>query len=840
MVDFSALNNNSSLLSLFGTSLPSSSPGISALAGFQPFVADENTHIAKYATQTQVQQAIAYFKSHIGKIKNAQQLTQDPKLLQFITTAFGLDADTQYPAKIAAVLNSDLSDNNSFANRLLDPRYQQLAKEFNLKTNGAAAFSNSATIDDVVNRYLTNAYEVNIGKTENPALRDAAYFLRNIGNVTNAFQILSDPVLRTVVETATGLPINIAVQPVEDQARLINSKVDIKQFSTGNSSSSSSSSGTTPLSLAQSDLTKLGNATAVVTAAQRSAQSVVDQINAIQTAENNLANVQSPTGAFAAEIPVQEAAAPVLIEQQGLLTAAQKAVGTVTGDISQLRALVTQAGDPNNTTPISTLQAEFTTLKNEITGAISGATYQFDNNTGGTTYTSVNLIDGSLGSAITAQYDSSGHTTTVNPQDLGGSSNFQVQLTAAFNAFNQGTPDLATAAASLTAAATAANAVSASVTTDATNLASALSSVSTPFNKWAGTYNTGQIYLGTASLSDAGTRLTKINQIVNAIQATAQLVEQNGPSASLSQHFSDLITQLDGQINTTNQSGVDNILGGATTFSYNVIGNYDIQIQGQDLVGNVLNQLNALDVSSVANADQVVAAVNSATVKTALKTAGDTIGTESQYFAAASTIDPQSTIFKQYAALAAQVPTLVTNAASGTTNLLDVHQTQSITVTASSAGQVITVTPESNFDAGVTQNLAAGSTQLLTNAATAFATLNTARFNANQILGHLNTELGQLQYATGLTNATIKNLQSQQAKASAQQQGLPVKATAYAVQFVKKYLAAVDAQAAANGTGTGGNAFLVQLFQPVQSSQSATLPSIDLGSALGANVNIFA
>jgi len=438
------------------------------------------------------------------------------------------------------------------------------------------------------------------------------------------------------------------------------------------------------------------------------------------------------------------------------------------------------------------------------------------------------------------QYDSSGHTTTVNPQDLGATSSFQVQLTAALNAFNQGSPDLATAAASLSTASTAANAVSASVNTDATNLTNALSSVSTPFNKWAGTYNSGQIFLGAQSLSDAGTRLTKINQIVNAIQATAQLVDQNGPTAALSQQFSDLITQLGSQINTTNQSGLDNIFAGSSTFSYNVIGNYDIQIQGQDLVGNVLNQLNGLDVSSVANADQVVAAVNSATVKNALKSAGNTIGVDSQYFATASTIDPQSTIFKQYAALAAQVPTLVTNAASGTTNLLDVHQTQSITITANSAGQVITVTPESTFDSGVTQTLATGNTELLSNPTTAFSTLNTARFNANQILGHINTELGQLQYATGLTNAAIKNLQSQQAKTASQQQGLPVKATAYAVQFVKKYLAAVDAQAAASGTGVGGNAFLVQLFQPVQSSGSTTLPSIDLGSALGANVNLFA
>lgn len=831
MVNIGTTNSslNSNLLSLFGTSLPSSSPSISALAGYQPFIANENSHIAKYATQTQIAQAVSYFQKQIGQVKSVDQLVHDPKLLKFITTAFGLDADAQYPAKIAAILKSDLSDRNSFANRLIDPRYQQLAQEFNVHANGLVQFSNSSVVSDVVNRFLTNSYEQNIGSTENPALRNAAYFLRNIGGVTNAYQILSDPVLRSVVETVTGLPANIAVQPVEDQARLINSKVNIALFAS--SSSSSSSVATNPLSGAQTDLKNLSNATAIVTAAQKSAQSVVDQITAIQNAQTNLANIQNPAGPFAAEIPIQQAAAPILIEQQGLLAAGQKALGTVTSDVAQLQSLVQQAGDPKNTTPISTLQAEFTTLKNEITSVISGATYQFDNNTGGVTYTAKNLIDGSLASAITTQYDSAGHTTTVNPQNLGGSSTFQAQLTAAFNAFTAATPDLATAASNLSSASTAANTASISVNSDASNLSSALSSVSSPFSKWAGTYNTQQIYLGSQSLSDAGSRLTQINQLIGAIQATAQLVAQQGPSAALSQQYTDYINKLGGYINTTGQTGLDNLLNSAATHSYTVIGSNTIQSQGTDLVTNVLNQLNTLDVSTVANANNVVNVINGATVQNALKSASKTIGIDSQYFATASTIDPATTVYSQYAALANQVPSLVTSAASNGTNLLDVNQVLPITVVAGAARQVINITPESNFDPGVTKTLATGSQQLLTNSATAFATLNTAGFNANQILSHLNSELNQLQNATALTNAAISNLQKQQATAATGSAGLPVHASAFAVQFVKKYLALVDAQAAASGTSPTGNALLVPLFQPIPSSNS---------SLLGLSLNTFA
>src|SRR5579885_2857721 len=116
MVDIGSVNSslNSAVLSLFGTSATSSTPSISALAGYQPFVANEQIHIGKYATQTQVAQAVQYLQQHIGKVTSVDQLVHDPKLLAFITTAFGIDADSAYPAKVAAVLKSNLSDTGSF------------------------------------------------------------------------------------------------------------------------------------------------------------------------------------------------------------------------------------------------------------------------------------------------------------------------------------------------------------------------------------------------------------------------------------------------------------------------------------------------------------------------------------------------------------------------------------------------------------------------------------------------------------------------------------------------------------------------------------------------------
>lgn len=823
-----SLASSGYLLSLFGASSTTSTPTMSALAGYQPYVANETRKVSTYSQQSTTQQAVSYFEANISKVKSVTQLTQDPKLLNFITTAFGLSADAQYPAKVAAVLNSNLSDQTSYANSLIDPRYQQFAKEFNVASSGMANFSSSSVISDVVNRYLTNSYETSLDSV-NPALHNAAYFLRTVGSITSAYSILGDPALRNVFETTQNIPVTIANLPVADQANLINSAVNLKQFETTGSSSSTgtaTSSTAAALATAQSELSTLSGTTAIVTAAQTQVQSVVNQIQAIQQGYTNLATIQNPSGQFAAEIPVQEAAAPGLVEQKGLLTAAQTATGTVTSDISQLQTLLRQVGSPSNTTAISALQAEFTTLTTQITGAISGASYQFDNGTGGTSYTSQNLLDGSMSSPVTVTYDAKGDATTVNAQNLGTTSSFQAQLSAANAAFQaiSGAGDganIQAAATALSGAQTTASVVTQSVANDANNFQTAIAAVP----QWAGTYNSAQLYQGSQAVADAGSRVTQVNQLLSQIQTLAAQSNQlaaGSDRSSLETQYQTLIGQLGQAIGQTTNPNVDNLLQanpGATPgyYSYGIdpAGTYTIQARTSDLSSGVLAPLQNLDISSAADASAVITTLTG-NVQTLMASTSQQIATDSQTFSlAANTIDPRAAVDNQYRQLATSMTNVVSSAANNGQNLL-VSTQAPITVTASSAGQQITLNPE-NFDSTVTQVLTAGSQLLPSTAADttgALAQLANASFGANNILDNLNGDLNQVQYATRFTNATISTLKKQQTQQSSTSAGLPVNDTSFAVQFVQKYLATVDAQNAA--AGTGGNSYVTQLFTPTQ------------------------
>ncbi len=826
MVDIGGFSNNSSAaiaLAVFGGSVSSSTgPTMTAQAGFKPYVQQEPQKIADFTKQSSYQQAVTYFKAHIGKAKSVDDIVHDPKLLNFILTAFNLQADAQYPAKVKAILTSNVNDRTSYANSLIDPRYQQLAKEFNAHDLGMANFQSTATINDVVNKYTTNSYELSLDNV-NPALREAAYFLRNIGSITDAYNILGDPVFRTVVETALNLPQTIANLPVEDQRSLIMSKLDITKLETKGGSSGSTSQTSTALSAAKNDAATILNDRNIVGAAETSVQTIDERITDIQNAYANLATIQDPNGVYAAEIPVQEAAAPGLVEQNGLLVAAQQATGTVTSDLAQMQQLIQQAGNSTNTTPLSQLKTQFQTLHDQVLSTIAGATYQFDNGTSGASYTAQNLLDGSLASPITVQYDSKGDTTTVNPQNLGSGSSFQSQLDAANTAFQAITgsfdsTNIQAAATAATSAQSTGNTVAQFVNTDAANFSTAIASVP----QWAGTLNTTSLGRGQASLADAGSRVTQINQLLMQIQSVANQSAQLDPTAdrtTLQSQYSDLITKLGNLINTPGQSNVDNLLAanpnastpGYYSYAIDTNGQYTMQARTNDLVGGVLNPLSGADVSNLTDANAVLAMLTGS-VQTAMSTAGQQLGLDSQTFTLpTNTLDPRAAVDSQYRQLASDMPNLVSNAAWNGANLLDPNQA-TITLNATTASMSMTIAPDATFNTDVTQVLTTGTQALPSDpndTSGALAQLNTARFNNARLLNSLNQQLAQIDLASGITNAHIKQLTAQQAAATPT--GTPINATPYAVQLVQKYLAAVDAQSSA--AGSGGNAYVLQLLQ---------------------------
>lgn len=100
---------------------------------------------------------IQTFKDRIGSIQTADDLMNDWTMLRVSLGAFGLDEDINNRAFIRQVLESDMADETSFANRLSDKRYAAMATTFGFNTASGPqinstepAFASVRSVDDLL------------------------------------------------------------------------------------------------------------------------------------------------------------------------------------------------------------------------------------------------------------------------------------------------------------------------------------------------------------------------------------------------------------------------------------------------------------------------------------------------------------------------------------------------------------------------------------------------------------------------------------------------------------------------------------------------------------------
>lgn len=89
------------------------------------------------------------FATRIASVQSSEELMADRSLRQVALGAFGLEDDIDNIGFIQKILDSDLSDSSSLANRLADKRYLALAQSFNFAGEGGARLPNEKTADEI-------------------------------------------------------------------------------------------------------------------------------------------------------------------------------------------------------------------------------------------------------------------------------------------------------------------------------------------------------------------------------------------------------------------------------------------------------------------------------------------------------------------------------------------------------------------------------------------------------------------------------------------------------------------------------------------------------------------
>ncbi|MDX3925585.1 MAG: DUF1217 domain-containing protein [Shinella sp.] len=142
----------------------------------------------------------AYYKENIGKITSVDEFLDDYRLYSYAMKAYGLEEMTYARAFMRQVLESDLTDANSFANRLSESRYREFAAAFSFAGNETAVAQTESQMDELIGLYTADA-----GNTSAAIREETRYYNIVIDQVTNVDQLLRNDRLRDYVFTSFGI-----------------------------------------------------------------------------------------------------------------------------------------------------------------------------------------------------------------------------------------------------------------------------------------------------------------------------------------------------------------------------------------------------------------------------------------------------------------------------------------------------------------------------------------------------------------------------------------------------------------------------------------------------------
>ncbi|MCW0980290.1 DUF1217 domain-containing protein [Agrobacterium sp. BT-220-3] len=160
---------------------------------------DMKASISRVSQQGMIERQTKYYKENIGDVKSVDEFLNNYQLYSYAMDAFGLGEMTYAKAFMKKVLDSDLNDQNSFANKLTDERYREFAAAFNF-TSSTKTVQTEAQLDKMIGLYGTSITDMNDSLAE-----ETRYYKAIIGTVTNVDQLLRNDRTRAYIFQVFGV-----------------------------------------------------------------------------------------------------------------------------------------------------------------------------------------------------------------------------------------------------------------------------------------------------------------------------------------------------------------------------------------------------------------------------------------------------------------------------------------------------------------------------------------------------------------------------------------------------------------------------------------------------------
>lgn len=199
----------------------------SGLVGWQFLQRTYDQQLSAFSESTLLKRNTDHFAEKIASVTTAEDLVSDRQLLTVALGAFGLSDDIDNKFFVQKMLSDGTTADDALANRFTDSRYREFSEAFGLGPGEIRGALKPGFVDDIIAKFQANSFEVETGN-QDETMRIALYAERTLPDVVQSegsdaskwFSIMGQPPLRSLFETALGLPDAFGQVDIDQQLKV--------------------------------------------------------------------------------------------------------------------------------------------------------------------------------------------------------------------------------------------------------------------------------------------------------------------------------------------------------------------------------------------------------------------------------------------------------------------------------------------------------------------------------------------------------------------------------------------------------------------------------------------
>ena len=206
---------------------------LSGLGGWAFLQSTYDSQLETYSNSAQIKNDIDYFTEKLSQPIAVEDFVTDGRLRRIALTSFGLAEESWKTGYVRNVLEEVQDPESTFLARLNNQAYTDFANALRPTSDGMINLA-SGQVERLTAQYASESFEEAVGQQDN-AMRLSLNYQTEIADLvdsnstdqTNLYRMLGSVPVRTVMETALGLPSEFASLDIDRQAEVRDERLNL-------------------------------------------------------------------------------------------------------------------------------------------------------------------------------------------------------------------------------------------------------------------------------------------------------------------------------------------------------------------------------------------------------------------------------------------------------------------------------------------------------------------------------------------------------------------------------------------------------------------------------------